>query len=707
MAMKFEYEAFVQVLQQQFREYFTIDQILELLNLSDEFGKDTPLSTGKRLEINYIAFSGKKITEEELEYSGQEISYKQEINSGLNIWIADNLRGKSSIFKIIKYALTGSNDLKSNISKWLQHILVVFSINDKKYTVYLNTEKRSPKGTLYNKAIFDFPSEDEFLEDQLFQTNTKEELQDQLEDFFFRQFSYYSLKWTQRPSQKDNDGLLEVGTSWKTYFKSIFLESKDSNALMFGDQGKKVFQMLLGLYLTYPINKLTVERDKLLHAKGRQQSYNERQSKEQAAKKEDLNLQLIQISNKLAELTALERQKVNTSALVLEYNGIMAELNAENSKALQIANQLQSSRQEKNRIESKRAQLEGEIKRLSKELQKATRQAADIEEYLEIGIFFSNLDLKYCPSCNHTITKDKKHQAAQGHTCALCTDDISLDEHEADTESLKQKLESLAQLKDGFIQQIEKYKTDLLKENKLYEEVYNNTIRLEQQKAAQKDTTAMADKLQKIEESLNAEKEKIKPNDDEKNELIAQKAVLEFQIKQTEEKPSDAIDNSIEQKINLFNVAIRELTNQRFQVGEKILKRLSELMLSEVQALGLKISDVVINDKFDILYKQDGDYLAFEDIAEGEQLRAKLAFYLSLIQLDIEYNFGRHTRFLIIDSPGKEEGDKNYLQGLTNVLQGIESRFGTRLQILIGTAERNLQDVLTQQFVFPNDTYVF
>jgi len=705
--MKFDYDALVHNLQEQFTQDFTEDQIKDLLNLGEEFGKDTPLSTGKRLEINYISFSGKKVTEEQFEYSGQNIAYSQEVNSGLNMWIADNLRGKSSIFKIIKFALTGNNSLKPNISKWLQHILVVFSINDKKYSIYINIEKKSPKAILFNTAIDHFPAENEFEADQLFQTKTYEELEDELEDFFFRQFSYYSLKWTQKPSQKDNDGLLEVGTSWKTYFKSIFLESKDSGALMYGDQGKKVFQMLLGLYLTYPINKLTVERDKLLHAKGKQQSFNERQNKDYAEKKVELEDQLIKVSDKLKALTALETKKVDTTSLVNDYKNTIEELNSENAKILKVTNDLQTSRQEKNRIDSKRLYLDGELKRVQKELQKATKQEADIAEYLEIGVFFSNLDLKHCPSCNHTISNDKKHDAAKGHTCALCTDDISLDDHEADTETLTQKASSLVQLKNGLVQQIDVLNLEIVSENKNFQDAYNKTIQLEQQKASLKDTLPMSEKLQDLEKALNAEREKVKPNDDEKDILVAQKAVVEFQIKQYETKPVESVDTSIEQKIGLFNAAIQQLVTHRFQEGEKILKRLAELMLSEVQSLGLQISDIVINDKFDIQYKQDGDFLTFEDIAEGEQLRAKLAFYLSLIQLDIEYNFGRHTRFLIIDSPGKEEGDKNYLQGLTTVLQGIESRFGKNLQILIGTAERSLENVVEQQFVFPNDTFVF
>ena len=119
------------------------------------------------------------------------------------------------------------------------------------------------------------------------------------------------------------------------------------------------------------------------------------------------------------------------------------------------------------------------------------------------------------------------------------------------------------------------------------------------------------------------------------------------------------------------------------------------------------ITNVNISKHFKIEYEQDGEYISFDDIVEGEQLRVKIAFYLSLIQLDIEYNFGRHTRFLIIDSPSKEEGDSVYLEGLTNVLQNIESRFGDNLQILIGTAERDLSDIISNQTIVETGEFLF
>lgn len=705
--MKFDYNSFIAGLQKEFDGTFSGPEIKELLNLEDEINKDTPLSTGKRLEVNYISFTGKKTTEEPQGFSDDVIDYSQEIYSGVNIWVADNLKGKSSIFKIIKFALTGDNSLKPNISKWIDHILVIFSINDKRYTVYINNSKKQLNAALYNKEIKVYPSEGEHAEERLFLSTSKDDFQSQLKDFFFHQFDYYSLRWTQKSSVKDKDDLLDVGASWLTYFKSIFLESKDTTELMYGAQGTKVFQMLLGLHLTSPINKLTIEKDKMMHLKGRQQSFDSRDVTENVEKKAELQKSLDELTEKLNEIILAERQSVDVAALVKQYDDLLGELDAENVKSFKISNDLQENRNQKNKTAGRKQFVEDELNKLKKELHKAGKQHSDIKEYLEIGVFFSNLDLKACPSCSHPVTSEKKQQAVSAHTCALCSDDVSKDISEVNTDSLSAKSDELIQLQEGLKLSIETFANELEKLKINANELYSVNIKLEQQQSAIKDTGALNARLLELQKAISEERQKVRPRDSEKNELIEKKAVLNFRIKQLDELPKKNGDQKIEQKIQLLAKAIDELNKIRFAEGQSILKKLADLMTDEVKALGLRISEITINDRFDIKYKQDGDYLSFSEIAEGEQLRAKLAFYLSLIQLDIEHNYGRHARFLIIDSPGKEEGDKNYLDGLSKLIKELETRFGDKLQILIGTAERSLENTVKHQNVFPADTYVF
>ncbi|MNW61800.1 hypothetical protein D3C74_398880 [compost metagenome] len=164
----------------------------------------------------------------------------------------------------------------------------------------------------------------------------------------------------------------------------------------------------------------------------------------------------------------------------------------------------------------------------------------------------------------------------------------------------------------------------------------------------------------------------------------------------------------MEEEINLINSVINFLDIGRYDKSKGILDTLASFMLREIKEFGLEsITDITIDNKFNVIYIQNGIAMKFDDIAEGEQLRVKLAFYLGLIQLDIEKNFGRHTRFLIIDSPNKEEGDSKYLEGLKDVLINIHERYNENLQIIIGTATREMENVLKNQTVYHKGEYVF
>ena len=74
--MNFDYNSFVAALQKEFDGDFSESEIKELLNLEDEISRDTPLSTGKRLVINFVSFTGKKTTEEIQEFSDHAIECK-------------------------------------------------------------------------------------------------------------------------------------------------------------------------------------------------------------------------------------------------------------------------------------------------------------------------------------------------------------------------------------------------------------------------------------------------------------------------------------------------------------------------------------------------------------------------------------------------------------------------------------------------------
>lgn len=704
--MTFDLKKFTKELQSEFEDSLTFDEIESLLETKEAYNKDTPLSTGKNLSLTYIGVEGEKHTTEKQDYSGNKIDFKQKIETGVNIWIADNLKGKSSVLKILKYALTGKNSLKPNIKKWIEHIIVNFKIGTKHYTVYLNSEGRL-KACLLNGEFQNISDIEKNKDEFIIQAKSESEYQEKIQDFFFKQFSYYSLKWTQKSSSKDSNELLESSASWSTYFKSIFLESKDSASLIFGGQEKKVFEMLMGLELTYPINRLGLKKDMLNDQKGKQSLFSKMDIKQKSIDKQKLEAELKVLNNQLQSIR--DEKPTNINQLYSGYNNTLKEITQENKKSLEIENNNLTLRKSFNSINSKRSADELELKRIKKEIEKNDKRIIDIQEYIDIGMFFSNLDIKHCPSCNHSVSENKKRIEIEEHKCALCNEGVEDSNSEIDKEIYNEKIDRLKILNLKLIEESGILNKNINTFNEKHFEYSDKIKNLETKKTEIKNTNKLNQKLKEIEELINVEKEKIRPDNLKNEKFIKEKAIIEYKIAEIDKsfKKPEAIIN-FDKQIELLEVAISKLSSMRYKFGESILKRLSEIMLSEINEFGLKsITEIKISEKFEIQYKQDGDFITFNNIAEGEQLRAKIAFYLSLIQLDIEKNFGRHTRFLIIDSPGKEEADANFLKGLSSVLTSIEERYGEELQILIGTAERGLKDVVKNQYITPKEQFVF
>ena len=476
---------------------------------------------------------------------------------------------------------------------------------------------------------------------------------------------------------------------------------------MYGDQGKKVFQMLLGIELTYPINRLSIRKDMLNYEKAKEQSYSERQIKQAENNLLKHQNRLKEIELEIQEIQSKSKEKINLAPIYKEYNSTLELINSENKKAQKIATDRQNKNKELNSFKNKQDTNQNEIHRLSKELEKLIKQRNDLKEFVEIGVLFSNLDIKHCPSCNHDVTESQKNNRLQEHKCSLCGDSIENENHEIDTEVYDEKIVNLELSIKSFEKEIDNLKMQNKELQESYSESYNDLIGIEKIADTIKDVSLVSSRLQELEEIINSTKTEITPDDNIKEKLIAEKAVIQFQINELlNQKPKTVTD--YETKIQLLNSAIEKLSKERLSIGARVINRLSKLMTYEIQALGLNsITEVKIDDNFEIQYKQDNDFIIFDNIAEGEQLRAKFAFYLSLIQLDIEFNFGRHTRLLIIDSPGKEEADKKYLEGLSKVLNSIENRYSDNLQILIGTAERQLSGILKNQKEFAADEYVF
>lgn len=692
--MSFNFDNFTKVIHQQFVDEITLKEVRDLLSLEEGYSTDSPISTGKRLLINSLYFNGIKPNETE------QFEFQHEFKGGINLIIASNLRGKSSVFKIIKFALTGKKP--ENIKTWIKHILLNFSINEIQYSIFIDTSGKTMYAKLLNGEIDAISSIDDM--DCLWETKGQDEFGEKINNFFFNQFSYYNLKWTQKAPQKDSNDLLEVNASWATYFSSIYLESKDSYTLAYGAQETKIFEMLMGLEFTHPINRLKIRLEKLQNEQAQKTGKSNDALIQQL---EDLLKQKTADYQVLTELNGQTQPIVNTSELYAEYDRLVKSLDAENNRILLAQQSLNLLCKDEYKLNYEIEELVKSRKNTRKEKESKERKKIELNEYLKSKLFFSNLDIHHCPNCNHTVSETKKNLQTENHTCSLCSEPLSENEVKYSIDNINNKIKELELLIPQFETRILKISGEIEQKNRALD---NLTKRIESIKVSPSiDLEATLDRIKVAEQQINEYNSTIRPKTSNKEEIALIKEIGNIEGQLLTLRPNENnVNNNFELHRNILEFAISQLKYERRKISISLMEKLKTLMLSEIERFGLRnISDLSINDDMSIRYIQHNEPKKFENFVEGEQLRLKMAFYLSLIQLDVNENYGRHTRFLIVDSPTKEEADDEYLGGLMSLLKDINTSLGDKIQILIGTANRDFEDGFENQLVIPRGQYVF
>lgn len=676
-----------------------LPQIQELLTLDeDAYQRDSPRSVGKTLRVRSIAFSGVKNT-------GEVIEYARTMADGVNLWVADNLKGKTSIFKVLKLALSGNDDLDEEIMSWLREVWVEFEIGSNSYSVNMTKGEndRSPIYRFYNanrEALKAFSAEQ--VEAAQSFRGVLTNYAGFIENLFFREFDYYRLQRTQRASQKDNPNLLTVPASWKTYFKAIFLEAND-NSFFYGNQSELVFQMLLGLELTYPINRLKVKADNLKNDIGLHKIQAPLQAAADPAHLAELQAELQEIHRRGLVLTeALTVTSPPAQASTLRqieiarnrYNTLSQLQNTLNAEII-------SGNNEHNELERQATRAYRSMNESTVEVNKRNRRLNDLTEYEQFGEFFNSLEVKTCPSCSHDVTTARVVQEKKTGSCRLCTD------HQVPAQAIEPEAyaEQIAQLQteaQGF--KVDEYNFKVkLASLRHQQSLLTKQLDEKKERLASLSLQPVIDEIEHLEKAASAPPPvvvDVLATVTEMTALNVRKAAIEAEVKALA-TPGGGTDTQLAEmglKVNLLEIARTELLMMQAERSRTVLHQLEGLYLKHLQAFGLlHYKKVGIDGDFRIHFTKHERDFKFDKLSPGEQLRVKLGLYIALIDMDVQFQNGRHPRFIMLDSPAGEEADQDYLDGLKDTLAYIESALGSELQVFVGTAQRELQTAVTPE----------
>lgn len=713
----FDYKKFIAFVHEHFDTTLSLDEVENILHLEEEYTKDSPASLGKSLVLNRLIFSGKKL-------NGKEFYHDQKLYKGINVWIADNHKGKSTIFKIIKFALTGKDSIKPDIKPWIEEVILEFNLGKVTYTCHIDRTGRD-KGALYSFGVDKFQ---ELKENQKLDTIEKEkefefrtniQFQEKIQDFFFEHFSFYTLKYTSHKSGKEDLGLSTGNLSWLTYFKSIYLESKNYEYLFFdnenmGAQGRKIFEMILGLSLTYPINMLGIQRDRVMEKIGKIKLIEKSKTETTKEKKEDLEKRLTTVTRELEAVKNGSKIVFDERSLVTEYNDLQKKVNTLRRQQRELNETYLNEKKKLPPLEEEIDNLERDRRKIKTEIDKLSKRSLGIDLYKEAGSFFSNLDIKTCPHCEVKVTEERKEEELSDHKCSLCGETST--ESRVEEAELEDKAKNLEEEKKGHENKLTQVNNTLKQQRQVKHTLKKSINEYYSKLVAIPSTEEDSKRLKEIEgriDVINNERKAQKKLLDKKEEWIKEEAILKFQLEQIGKEKALDFSKELDElnlKKDVLSKALELLERKRSQLNKDLLNKLERLILNEVHAFGLtSIDQIKIGDKYDLVFTQNEVTVGFKDLTEGEKLRVKLAFYLSLIQLDIEHSLGRHPRFLIFDSPGSEEMVPKHLHGLSDILKNVNERFEDQLQIFVGSALREFSQITDEEktLIKEEDEFVF
>ncbi|MCI5139869.1 MAG: hypothetical protein D3922_15995, partial [Candidatus Electrothrix sp. AR1] len=356
---------------------------------------------------------------------------------------------------------------------------------------------------------------------------------------------------------------------------------------MYGGKGGKVFQMLLGLELTYPINRLTIKKEKFLFEKAKLIPHKKGKN---TLEREISSLQksLVEIDKKISIEKQKDSANIDTKELYRKHEQLTEKIKYINASTLELDSKIKNLGLDLNRYKSEEGSLGQEKNKNEAEIERIEKKVIDLREFIEIGIFFSNLDIRHCPSCNNTVSDLNKDREFDEKTCSLCHRKIKNKNVTVDSEYYEVKITGL-----------EKNKKNLLTQGKLLDPkihtVHNEYVKCSEQINEFKDELSkigddslLKNELSLVEKRINALKNNTRADDGVLQKLIEERAVIRYKIDQSLKESSVDDASHLDIKINILNYAIEQLNRLRFDNSQKILNRLNELMLKELHQLGLK-----------------------------------------------------------------------------------------------------------------------
>lgn len=563
---------------------------------------------------------------------------------GAGIWAVmseSNLRGKSSILNLLHAAIRGEfpGRVKRDVWKWLETVDIRYRIDNVLHRTELKKAAGEEDAAEGQAKISRTDGDGNWI--VLYQGDAGEGLKSQTEQLMMEELDFPAIYAHNKKSGGHAHG-------WPLIASTFFLSSSIEPKALFGDVAfdglpLRLLQLFIGLpWVSTYSAALTAQKQV-------EQSLAERPNV--SGMTAILNAKLLEVEGDLAEA---KKAKVGDDRA------------AKRTELARLDDQIATDRKS---VETTRAAFEADTATLasvSASYDDARRRLKQLEDERSAGYSFRQLSPTCCPACEAKVGQKVAVQSADSTTCALCKNDLEVDDEDLDADRIQDAKSMVEELATSF--QIARAKL----------------------KASEKAAREAADRLRKAQAQVPVLQDAIAklPADPE---LILAK--LEAQAQQlgdlaaTLKSPVDA-DAKTQSELKVLQAATEVSKSLMTSMQADVLTEISNSVMSLAKKFGVShVTSMNLDGGGRLKVHQGGADTFFSELTMGEKLRIKIAISLAAVEVAKRRGHGRHPGLLIIDSPASEEVvNKDFEQMLDSVSAAAKDIGG--VQIIIGTIAR-------------------
>jgi chorismate mutase len=615
-----------------------IEGILAKHQVSTSSSKPLPA----RLQFNCLKFSGTKVLTgvnregvKVAQDAVERVPYTFEWNLalGLNGVGSDlNLRGKSSVLKVLMWALRGRCDLKTEVRSWIDRVEVDFTVDSVAYRVEFDVDHENggaPNGSLrrttgvVSTVVGSFMGEEQFEEVMGAAMMTALRL------------PLIAAAQEGRRTQH----------AWPTYAGALLVRGDTLNYLLGEHSWAGLPSRLLSLFVGAEWAAARAEATTAATVAQTDLRKLEEAAAQHASALSDAH------TKALAEVEAARANLEKFPASRVDMQTV--------TNALTRVSELDRSTAEFNRLllgaRSTLAMASAQYE------QEETRRHREIEDAIAVK-FFQQLRPTVCPRCAAPVTKERRAAEDHGDSCSVCTTGLAID---AVQENLvlaqtvpaaeRARLERDAQERGADDRDDDEDSVDDLQAlASAITAAQGRVDRLDRQ--LQEIQSERAGLAEVVAATSGAQRTAQRRQEAELTVARAEGAAAALAPDEGSVGPDQETIAEIRAELTVLNAA-KEIASTWVQNGQRQwLAELGDDITNMARDFGISnLTGITLGGGATMKVTQGGATSNYGDCERGEKLRLKLATAIALIKQGRVIGVGRHPGLLFVDSPGSEE----------------------------------------------------